>query len=178
MTKSTLWLPFFAVFGLALAQPAHAQSNFQARTSYTGFRTQERRLRSSATDTRKMRVSRKELSFSSAPDNNPGPLRILFARQDSALQVAASTARSDSPVQIESVSPGVFRWGLPASGPMIPGAVGMQPHPVLFVPAYDESYGLTLTVQGNRSSRGPTGVRPFFRGVTRPVFAIQKWFRY
>lgn len=177
MTKSILCVPFLAVFSLAFAQPAHAQSNFQTRTSYTGLPS-DRRLRSSAADTRKMHVSRKELSFSFASDNHTGPSRILFARQDSALQIAGNTARSDSSVQIESVSPGVFRWGLPASGPMIPGAVGIQPHPVLFVPAYDESYGLTLTVQGNRSPRGPTGVRPFFRSVTRSLFDIQKWFRY
>ena len=178
MTKYILFLPFLAVFSSALTQPACAQGNFQARTASTAFPAQERRFHSSAADSRKMRVSRKELSFSSAFDNNSGQSRVLFARQDSALQVAGNTGRSDSSVQIESVSPGVFRWGLPASGPMIPGAVGIQPHPILFVPAYDESYGLTLTVQGNRSPHGPNGVRPFFRSLTRPVFAIQNWFRY
>ncbi len=178
MTKSILCVAFLAVFSLALAQRAHAQSNSQVRTPYTALPAQERRLHSSATDTRKMRVSRNELSFSSAPNNSPTPSRGPFARQDSALQIAGNTGRSDSSAQIEPVSPGVFRWGLPVSGPMIPGAVGMQPHPVLFVPAYDESYGLTLTFQGNRSPDGAHGGRPFFRSLTRPVLAIQKWFRY
>ena len=98
-------------------------------------------------------------------------------RQDRFLQVTGRNSGMDLTGPNDSLSSRVFLWGLPATGIVPPGAVGMQIHPVLFIPAYDESYGITIALH-RKPSPDASESNPHWHGLAHAWPAFRGLFRH